>query len=144
MKKIVIGQQVVEWVAKKTNEHGNYGAAVGIGVEDGEIVAGVVLNQYNGASMCIHVASDGSKRWLTKELLWFVFHYAFEQARVKVLIGLIGSKNTASHRFNLHLGFVEEHRIPDAHPDGELLIHILRKENCRWLKRNHDVLQIAA
>ena len=66
---IVIGQPVVEWVAKQTNDFGNFGCAVGFGVEsDGQLIAGVVFNEYNGVNMNIHVASDGSRRWISKRL----------------------------------------------------------------------------
>lgn len=139
MRRIVTGPQVVSWVAERTGEFGNFGAAVGIGIEsDGRLLAGVVFNEFNGSSMCIHVASDGSKRWMSRELLWFTFHYAFEQAKVKLLLGLVGSKNAESQRLVLHLGFVEEHRIPDAHPDGELIIYRMRREECRWLGMRHE------
>ena len=144
MKKIVTGQRVVEWVAKQTNEFGNFGAAVGIGLEkDGRFVAGVVFNDYNGSNICMHVASDGSRHWLTREYLWFVFHYAFEQANVKRITGLVGESNEAAIRFDTHIGFSEEARLKDAHPDGDLIVFCMRKEDCRWLRRDHEYKQAA-
>jgi RimJ/RimL family protein N-acetyltransferase len=146
MKRIVTGNHVVDWVAKKTNEFGNFGAAAGIGIEDGELRAGVVFNEYNGASMCIHVASDGSRAWMNRELLWYVFHYAFNEAKVNLLIGLVGEGNKQARRFDEHLGFVLEHEIPDAHPTGKLLIYRMRREECRFLnmRRNRNEYKEAA
>lgn len=147
MKRIVVGFPVVEWVAKKTNEFGNFGAAIGFGIEsDGELIAGVVFNEYNGANMNIHVASDGSKRWMTKELLWMVFDYAFNQAKVKRLTGLVGEKNLDSQRFNKNLGFTVEARLAGAHPDGDMLVYRLWRHECRFLniRRNGYEHQKAA
>lgn len=144
MKTVVTGQHVVEWVASRTGEFGSYGAAVGIGLEDKQLIAGVVFNDYNGANICMHVASDHSKRWMTKEYLWFVFYYAFEQAKVKRITGLVPESNEAAIKFDLHIGFSEETRLKDAHPDGDLIVLVMRKENCRWLRRNHYEQKLAA
>ena len=145
MKKVVTGAHVVDWVAKRTDEYGNYGAAVGIGLEqDNSLIAGVVFNDYNGANICMHVASDNSKRWMTKEYLWFVFYYAFEQAKVKRITGLVPESNYEAIKFDTHIGFSEETRLKDAHPDGDLIVFVMRKESCRWLRRNKYEQKLAA
>ena len=49
---IVVGQGVVEWVARVNKEIDGYGAAVGIGVaHDGEIQGGVVYHRWCGTSI---------------------------------------------------------------------------------------------
>ena len=164
MKRIIIGQSVVEWVARHTGEFGNYGAAVGFGVEDlgplipcgtyipplnlapnppPAIIAGVVFNDYNGVNMNMHVASDGSKRWMTRELLWMVFDYAFNQAKVERLTGLVGEKNWQARKFDEHVGFTQETTLARAHPDGRLIVYRMFREDCRWLKirSRHESLQ---
>lgn len=133
MRRIVVGQPVVDWVAQKTDAE--FGLATGFGVErDGQLVAGVVFCAYNKASMFIHVASDGSRQWVSKELLKVVFDYAFRQAGVKVLIGTVPESNTDAQRFDEHVGFVRTSTIPDAHPDGDLYIYTMTREQCRWVK----------
>lgn len=146
MKRIVIGQTVVEWVAKRTSEYGNFGAAVGFGVErDGALVGGIVFNEFNGANMNMHVASDGSRNWMTKTLLWMIFDYAFNQAGVKRLTGLIGEGNVESQRFADHIGGKLEAALPDAHPDGELLIYRMRRDECPYLnmRKPRELLKAA-
>lgn len=141
MKQIVIGQSVVEWVAKRTGEYGNYGAAVGFGIEEnGQLIAGVVFNEYNGANMNMHVASDGSKQWMTRKLLWMVFDYAFNQAKVKRLTGLVGEGNVEAQLFDEHIGFRLETTLTDAHPTGDMLVYVMRREDCRWLGVHHESL----
>lgn len=105
-----------------------------IGLEkDGELVAGVVFDDYNGVSCCIHVASDGTRRWLNREYLWFTFHYAFNQLGVRKLIGKVTADNASALRFDRHLGFVEEARIRDACEGGDLIILTMTREQCRFL-----------
>ena len=144
MKRIIIGQSVVEWVARHTGEFGNYGAAVGFGIDDGvELIAGVVFNDYNGVNMNMHVASDDSKRWMTRELLWLVFDYAFNQAKVERITGLVGEKNWQARKFDEHIGFTQETTLARAHPDGRLIVYRMFREDCRWLKirSRHESLQ---
>ena len=133
---IVIGPGVVEWVAKRTNEYGNFGSAVGIGWQrNGKLTCGVVYNDFNGANINMHVASEGAS-WLTREFLWTVFDYPFNQAKVKRVTALIGEGNAAARRFNEHIGFTMEARLKDAHPTGDLLIYVLKRGDCRWI--GHD------
>lgn len=136
MKNVVTGAHVVEWVAKRTSEFGNYGAAVGIGMEsDGKLIAGVVFNDYNGANICMHVASDLSRSWMNKEFLWFCFYYPFEQAKVKRITTVVAESNEAAIKFNRHIGFTEETRLKDAHPDGDLIVFRMFRDACRWSNR---------
>ena len=77
---LIVGKGVVEWVAAKTNDYGNFGTDVGIGWQkDGEIVAGVAYANWNGPNVECHIASDGSKKWLARQFLWAIFDYPFNQ-----------------------------------------------------------------
>ncbi len=138
MKRITIGSHVVEWVAKLTNEFGHFGAATGIGLQewDGDhwkMVAGVVYNEFNGANINMHVASDGSRRWMNRKYLWTCFDYPFNQCKVKRITGLVGEGNKEARAFDDHIGFELETRLEDAHPTGAMLVYVMRKPQCRWL-----------
>jgi RimJ/RimL family protein N-acetyltransferase len=107
----------------------------GIGLEeDGELIAGVTFDNFNGASICMHVAAAEGKRWMTREYLWFCFHYPFEQLGVKRITGLVPASNTVAQRFDEHLGFKLEARLKDAAPDGDLLVYAMFKDDCRFLR----------
>lgn len=97
------------------------------------IIAGVWFEGFNGANMNIHVAAESGSQWMNRELLWYTFHYAFEQCRVKRLTGLVEETNYAARRFDEHLGFTLETRLKDAAPQGDLLVYVMRREDCRWL-----------
>ena len=134
---LIIGPGVVEWVAKRTHEFGNYGAAQGIGWKDkGEIVAGVVYSDFNGVNCLMHVAAVGS-RWLRREYLWTCFDYPFNQLKLRRVTGLVGEGNKQARRFDEHLGFELETTLKLAHPSGDLLVYVMWREKCRWLKREN-------
>lgn len=134
---IVTGKDVVDWVAKRTNEFGSFGTDIGIGWEkNGEIVAGVAYADWNGVNIVAHIASDGSKRWMTRQYLWTIFDYPFVQAGVNRVTVLIGEDNKASRNLAEHLGFELETTLKGAHPSGDLLVYVLWKQNCRWLNEN--------
>ena len=134
---IVIGKGVVRWVANKTNEYGDFGTDVGIGWEkNGELVGGVAYANWNGVNVEAHTASDGSKRWLTRQYLWTIFDYPFNQLQCNRITLCIGEGNKDSRRFAEHLGFELEAVLKDAHPSGHLLIFRMFKKDCRWLHEN--------
>lgn len=146
---IVIGSQVVDWVVARIGPLSR--PAVGIGLErNGILCAGIVFNEYNGANIFMQVASDGTRRWMSRELLRYVFHYAFIEAGVRRISGAVLTTNADARRFDEHIGFVEEARLKDAHPGGDLIIYCMTRAQCRWLalgkdgeERNHELRQAA-
>lgn len=142
---LLIGSPVVEWVAKRTNEFGNFGCAQGIGwLREGEIVAGVVYAEFNGPNVVCHIASDRSRRWLTREFLWAIFDYPFNQMGCNRITVCVGQGNADSTRFVKHLGFTIEAVLEGAHPTGALQIFRLWKSDCRWIKGHTCEQKLAA
>lgn len=139
MKRICTGAGVVDWVARQTNEFGNFGCARGIGLEENigrpawRLIAGVAYCEWNGVNVVCHIASDGSRRWMTRDFLWTIFDYPFNQLKAKRITVCVGEGNSASRRFVEHLGFGLEAQLQGAHPTGDLLIYVMRKPHCRWL-----------
>lgn len=99
--------------------------------QDGKIVAGVLFEDYNGASLAMHCA--GEPRSLFRRFLWMVFDYPFAQLKCKKVYGPVPASNIGACRLNEHLGFKVETRLVDAHPEGDILLFAMRKEDCRWL-----------
>lgn len=141
MKRLTVGNHVVEWVAKRTNEFGNFGCATGIGQleqYDGiqgkswRLVAGVAYAEWNGVNVVCHIAAEG-KRWMSREFLWTMFDYPFNQLGCTRLTACVGEGNLPSRKFVEHLGFTLEARLEKAHPSGDILIYKLGKPDARWL-----------
>lgn len=136
MKRVVLGQddRIGHFVMHYAGGSYVSGRGVGIGLEEnGKLLAGVLYEDYNGASVLGHVAALPGKAWLNREFLWICFAYPFCQLHVKKIIGLVGEKNEAAREFDENLGFVLETALKDAHPDGSLLVYSMTREQCRWL-----------
>ena len=115
------------------------GTTIGLCNKDGELIAGVLYEDYNKANLIMHVAAIPGGRWLTREFLHVAFSYPFEQLGVSRVTGVVPSENLAARKFDEHLGFELEATLTGAHPGGDLLIYVMRKEHCRWLslRNNH-------
>jgi len=96
--------------------------------------AGVIYEGYNGANIGAHIASVPGKSWPTRNFLRFIFYYPFEQLKVKRITGMVASCNEAAVEFNKRLGFKQEAVLKDAHPQGDLLVFVMRREHCKWLQ----------
>lgn len=123
------------WVCERTGGRYEPGCSAAIGwEEDGKLRAGVLYDQYNGQSICMHVASDGTRKWMTREYLAYSFWYPFVQLKVKKILGLVDSTNENAMSFDKALGFKVEHVIEDAGKTGSLVILSMSPEDCKWLK----------
>jgi RimJ/RimL family protein N-acetyltransferase len=119
-------------IGKGTAFSPEHAAAIGL-ERDGELIAGVIFDNYNGANCAMHVAAIPGKRWLDREFLYVCFGYPFNQLGLKRVTGMVCSSNLEALRFDLHLGFVQEAVLKDATTDGDLILLVMRRENCRWL-----------
>lgn len=133
---LVIGPEVVKWVAARTNEFGSFGTDIGIGwARSGRLVAGVAYADWNGPNVVCHIASDGSRRWATREYLRTIFDYPFNQLKCRRITVCVGEGNRDSRRFVRHLGFTHESTLEGAHPSGDLLVYRLWRRDCRYLEK---------
>ena len=137
---IVTGRGVVEWIARRTNEFGSFGTDIGIGwARHGSLVAGVAYAEWNGPNVVCHIAAEG-KHWATRQYLWTIFDYPFNQLKAKRITVCVGEGNRASRRFVEHLGFTLEAELAGAHPTGDLRIYRLWRDDCRYLKAPYENL----
>jgi len=131
------GERVAKFVARELGIK-TWSNPVGIGIEeDGEMLAGVVYDYFNGRNICMHVAAVEGKRWMTREFLWYAFYYPFVELGCDRVTGLVPESNLDARRFDQHLGFILETKLQDAHPDGDLLVYKMMKQDCRFLERRH-------
>ena len=107
--------------------------AIGIRSEIG-YQAVVVFDNFTITGCWISVASDGGRKWLSREFLIRVFAYPFIQCGHPRISAFISAGNQASIDLCEGIGFVREGLMRKAGFDGEdlLLLGMLRSE-CRWL-----------
>lgn len=123
------------WVCERAGGTWLPGRGTAIGLErNGALVAGVLYEDYNGANVVMHVASDGTAEWLNREYLRTCFDYPFRQLGCQRVTGIVPSTNDKALSFDEHLGFEVETKLEGAHPEGDLIILRMKRENCRWIR----------
>lgn len=127
---IVTGKErVAPWVAKKL--FARFNADEGIGLErNGEMVAGVVYEDWNGASFVCHIVVQGV---MTPRYLAAIFHYPFVHCGASKIIAPVPQSNEESVKFVSKLGFRLEAQLLDAHPDGSVLLYTMSRDQCRFI-----------
>jgi len=139
--RLTVGYHVVRWVARTIGPHTDFGTARGIGLQRrvGDawcMIAGVAYADWNGPNLVAHIASDGTRRWMSREYLWTIFDYPFNQQGVRRVTCMIGEGNRESVNLCERLGFTLEARLKAAHRTGDLLIFSLFREDCKWISQD--------
>lgn len=140
MKRIILNEphRVCRWVSEQMQA--NFLHAVGIGLEkDGVIIAGVVYDQWNGPNICAHIAAVPGSHWMTREYLWMIFAYPFNQLGVRRITGLVSESNMAARKFDESLGFKLETRLVGAAVGGDMLVYRMFRDECRFLNQRYEV-----
>jgi RimJ/RimL family protein N-acetyltransferase len=124
------------WVCRRAGGAWIPGRGTAIGKEKaGELVAGVLYEDWNGANIVCHIAGEGA--WANREFLRVIFDYPFNQLKVRRITVPVASVNHISRRFVEHLGFELETTLADAHPEGDILLYRITPDKCRWLRGQH-------
>lgn len=107
--------------------------AIGMEVDD-EMVAVTVWNCFEEHNCLISIASDKSRRWMTREYLFRSFYYPFAQLGLPRVTVKVDEDNLDSVLLGVHLGFNFEGAMRKAAPGGrrEIIMGLL-KEDCRWI-----------
>lgn len=100
----------------------------------GELVAVCVFDTFSANDCQMHIASDGSRRWLTREFLVHAFAFPFIQCNLNRVTGMVAANNNDAIRFDERLGFRREGYHPLAGSNGEDIISFgLLRRDCRFI-----------
>lgn len=128
-------ERVADWVAGRVTQRVAWEGYNAFGVEqNGELIAGVVVHQINGANAFCHIAIDKPSKTLFS-LFFVVADYSFRQLGLKRLTGLVPTNEPHVIAFDKKLGFEEEFVMKDAAPEADLMVLVMTADNCRWLKK---------
>lgn len=109
-----------------------------IGLErHGEIIAGVVYENYTGPNIFAHIAGIPGRRWMTRNFLYAIFHYPFVRLGVERITAPVEACNFDALRLNRNFGFENEAVLRGAMPSGDLILMVMWKQNCRFLGDIH-------
>ncbi len=129
--RIVSGTEVGRWVALQMNGAFSPDTSTAIGLEDDTgLKAGVIYENWNGKSLVVHLAIKGR---ITRSFLGAIFRYGFITCGIEKAIAPISSGNEKINSFVKKVGFLEEARITDAAPDGDIILYTLKKADCKYL-----------
>lgn len=102
---------------------------------DGEIVAAIVYQDPNASNVFMHVAAKPNTRWITRDLIYYTFHFPFVQMGLRRVTGWVESTNYQAIRFDENLGFKREATLKGAGQDGQdVYLYTMFRENCKWLE----------
>ena len=133
-------ERIGKWIESMDGGHWRAGA-VCVGLEkNGEIVAGVMFDWFNGACIYVSIAA----KHLTRHFLWFCCYYVFHQLNANVMLGLVAPDNQKSKKLCERTGFRLVSAIPKAHPNGDQLIYAMYKDDCKWLRNKHEQVKSTA
>lgn len=134
---LIYGQEgrLLPWALERIGIDAFRDDAVAIGIErDGEIVGVAVYDCFSSKTCNMHVASDGTKRWLNKQFLAAVFAYPFMQCKFNSVVALISERNEEAIRFNLAIGFKHVGVLHMAASDGgDIVVSEMLRMDCRWI-----------
>lgn len=100
--------------------------------DQGELLGGVIFTAYTGHSIHMHMAGFRDK-WASRDLIWCVFDYPFNQLGCKRVFGQVPETNRKALEIDLKLGFKIVTHIDDVFPDGGVYVLSMTRDDCRWL-----------
>ena len=102
-------------------------------VRDGVRLGGVVFSGYTGESICIHMAG-WTPHWGSRDMLFVVFDYPFNQLGVKRIFGQVPETNTRALEIDRKFGFRQVARVEGVYPhDVACIVMRMDREDCRFL-----------
>lgn len=106
-----------------------------VGLVDGDALRAVtVWDDFSPWNCTMSIASDGSRRWMTRDFLFRSFAYPFIQLGLRRATVVIAADNDASIRLALHIGFtVECARVPELFGDKDGIVMGMLRKDCRWI-----------
>ncbi|MDQ0135677.1 RimJ/RimL family protein N-acetyltransferase [Neorhizobium galegae] len=137
MKEVVYEQkqEMIAWAEARIEGCKFRDDAKAIGIRsDGEFIGVVVFDNFSPNGCWISVASDGSRRWLTREFILRVFAYPFIQCGYHRVGAFVSVNNAASLAFCEGFGWNREGVLREAgHAGEDLVIYGMLRRECRWL-----------
>lgn len=101
--------------------------------EDGSPSAVVVYTRFSTHNCEMSIATDGSRKWATREFLRQCYRYPFIQMGLCRVTGVVEDGNERALRLNRALGHVEEARLKAWFGDKDGIVFRLLKDECKWL-----------
>ncbi len=124
---------LVEWLCERLElVPTRHIVAIGSTNSEGKLLGVAGYDNFTGSCCEMHMA--GVPGWLTKKFLAYAFYYPFVELKCKTVIGKVAASNTRTLKIDKQMGWRELCIIPDAYPDGDMHVLIMRRKECKWLE----------
>lgn len=131
-------EELLAWAAERIGIRAFRSDAQAIGLETGGVLRAVcVYDGFSSRDCFMHVASDGSRHWLTRRFLIHAFSYPFITCDLPRVSSPIAEANTRALAFNLKLGFQREGYHPEACETGAVVTTGLLRRNCMFIPKEY-------
>lgn len=101
---------------------------------DGEVVAAALYVEFNGSNVFVHLAGSPDKRWLTRDFLYWGFHYPFVQLGCRRITCCVDVTNVTSRIFCEHIGWKPEAVLEAAGVGGvDVIVYKMFREDCKYV-----------
>ncbi len=129
------------WVCERTGGTWTPKRGTAIGqMKDGQINAGVLYEDWNGANIVCHIAGEGN--WANKRFLSVIYHYPFEYVGAKRVTVPVKSTNEKSIKLVTRMGFTLESTLAQATPDGDMLLFRMFKHEYKYLRGKYALSKL--
>jgi len=129
-------EEVGTWVAQAIDVNYSPGDWA-VGVEcDGELVAGALLNSYNGSNIHGHLRV-AAPYGMTGSFLHDVFELAFVTLGARRLTAPCAGDNVRVLTVLLKMGFICEAVLRDFLVKDDMYLMVMRPEHCKYLEKRH-------
>jgi RimJ/RimL family protein N-acetyltransferase len=120
------------WVANEVGQTGDWGSFNAFGVEvNGELVAGVVVNNINGANATAHIAIAKPTK-LVFQMFRVFCDYCFNQLGLLRITGMVPTDEPATIAFDKRLGFEEEFIMKHGALGADMQFLVMWHDKCPW------------
>lgn len=133
-------ERCLTWAAQRIGVERFRDDAKAIGLQRGDaLVAVTVYDTFSARDCHMHIASDGTRRWMTRAFLVACFAYPFVQCGLRRVTGMVPASNVDALRFDEHLGFRREGYHRCACVDGGDIVSLgMLKEACRFIPQEYQ------
>lgn len=131
-----------EWVSRRTGGSWIKGQGTGLGkLVDGKLVAGVLYENYSGTNVVSHIAGEGN--WADRYFLGVIFQYPFWGLKVNRITAPVCESNQKSIDLLTKMGFNLEAKLRGATSKGDLLLYVMFKDECKYLRGKYGKVIVA-
>ena len=130
---------LLDQAAKWHGQEAMRAESIALGVIDkgGVLHAVLTIDNHSENSCDFHIASNGSRRWASRDVLRTFAEFAFDHMKVKKIKTIVPDWNTRALVTCIHIGWkIEGATKCGAHDGTDGVCFGMTRDECRWLDKD--------